>query len=348
MKDIFTRILRSAGDWFSRSKAKSAAQRLQETEVERAIEQVVDQVNPRLRAVRGYRRSLYPVVEATMAYAESLAELVPGPMTVDQQSWAQNPTVNTLFGSIDRLRRVLTGSEVRKFVKEHSLGGDCFAVLASMPDVRNQLGMELSGETVQRDVRQTTVSFSDHEVGLVGEDEAAVRRQLAVTAREILVGIAIEDILSRESHIVELEDRLRIVRIKSRAVDATARGTAFVTDGNIAHHKQAETLQARIEALELELAEAKKGMEGLDDYLDRLVEQLENPEEHLTLEQVTVRLDRMNIVREGGDDTDSAEIGFHRVHRSGKPARVVHLIRFPRTELLDYEQRLRELERYLG
>jgi hypothetical protein len=35
------------------------------------------------------------------------------------------------------------------------------------------------------------------------------------------------------------------------------------------------------------------------------------------------------------------------VRRGETPARVVHLIRFPRSELLDDEQRLRGIESYL-
>jgi len=348
MNNLLSRLRLFAAEQLVRIKVQSSEHKLRKSGVNRAIEQTVDQVNPRLRAVSGYRKRLYPVVDAIMTYSDELAARVRGPVLVDRQSWAKNPTVNALFGSIDRLRRVLTGPEVRKYVKINQLGGDCFAVLASMPDVRNQLGMELVGEAVQRDVRQTTVGFSDHEVALVGADEAAVREQLAVIAREILVGIAVEDILERESRIVELEDRLRILRIKSRVVDTSSRGSAFITEGSNVHAREREKLQVRIAEVAQELSEARVGMVGLDEYLARLVEQLQEPERHLSLQEVACRLDRMNILRAGGDDTNSTEIGFQRVLRGGKPARVVQLIRFPRTELLEDSERLQELDRYLG
>jgi hypothetical protein len=86
----------------------------------------------------------------------------------------------------------------------------------------------------------------------------------------------------------------------------------------------------------------------LDDYLDKLVALLAHPESHLGLEQVRVRLDRMNIVREDADDNTAPEIEFTRGRRGGKPARVIMLIRFPRSELLEAGSGLREAERYLG
>ena len=54
-----------------------------------------------------------------------------------------------------------------------------------------------------------------------------MRGRLAALATETLVGIAVEDILLREARITELDDRLRIVRIKARALEARSRGAAF-------------------------------------------------------------------------------------------------------------------------
>jgi hypothetical protein len=348
MSDILSRIRRSGETLLSLFKPKSPEDKEHEDRIYRTIEHVVDQVDPRLRAVSGYRRRLFPVVEATVAHAEKLAAQVPGPLIIDRQTWVADPRVNVLFGSGDRLRRVLTHPEVRQYVKEHPLGGDCFAIMASLPDVRNQLGMELAGEGVQRDVRQTTVSFSEQELAHVADSEAEVRRRTADGAHEMLVGIAVQEILERESRITELEDRLRIVRIKLRAAEAGGwGGGAVIVDGSASYQKEKGKLESRVAELERELAEARSGMEGLDDYLDRLIEQLDEPESHLSLEPVSVRIDRMNIVRESGTDADSTELSFQRVHRSGKPARVVHLISFSRSELLEDEERLQGLKNYM-
>ena len=347
MSKVLPRLRHLLEEGLAGLRPKSAEQRRHEADVHRAVEQVVDQVNPRLRAVSGYRRRLFPVVEKTLAYAGELAARAPEPLLFDRQRWAQDPRVNALFGDLEGMRRVLTGPEVRRFLRDRPLGGDCYAVLASAPDLRTQLGMELAGETIRRDVRQTTLSFADHEVLLPSESEQELRRRLAALATETLVGIAVEDILLREARITELDDRLRIVRIKARALEARSRGAAFDPAGGSAQLREAASLRARAGELEQELAGARAGLEGLEDYLDRLIERLARPEDRLSLKEVRLRLDRMNIVRAGGTDADSNEIVFHRVQRGDAPARVIHLIRFPRSELLEDRERLRGIETYL-
>jgi hypothetical protein len=348
MKNLFSPILRRFRERTSRLKAEKTARLQHERRVAEVVEHVVDQVDPRLRAVAGYRKRLFPVIERCLAHAERLAARVPGPVEVSRRSWAEDPYVNALFGSVERIRWVLSGPEVRKYVAAHPLEEACYAVLASTPEVKRQLGMELAGEHVQRDVRQTAVSVADHEVGLVAESEEKTRTQMAEIAIEVMVSIAVEQIAQRESRIAEIEERLRVVRVKRKVVDAGSRGAAFFLEGSAAHSEEMQALDARIRELETELSEAKKGLSGLGDYLDCLVELLQRAEERLGLVEGTVRLDRMNIVRGGGEDVVANEIAFMRARRGETPARVITLIRFPRTELLSDEERLRGLERYLG
>lgn len=348
MKDLWNRLIHLADTHWSRVKTRGTEQRLHETAINLAIERVVDQVNPRLRALGGYRKQLFPVVERALEYAQELSQQVPGPILVNRKTWSTDPTVNALFGSGKRLRWVLTGPDVRKYIKTHPGASDCFAVLAAMPDVKSQLGIELVGETLQKDVRQTAVSFSNHEVALTGESEHEVRQILAHDALELLVSLAVQDIVEQESRIAEVEKRLRIVRLKQRAASTRSRGVEFLLDGGVEHNREQEALKDRIAELERDLSATKAGLETLGDHLDRLVALLERPETHLGLERVRARLDRMNILREGEDESTGTEIEFTRVRRGDTPVRVVALIRFPRSELLEDGERLREAERSLG
>ncbi len=346
MKNALERLTLLARSRISHFVARNAQQRRREQSTAQAVERLVDQVNPRLRAASGYRKRLSPVVERALAHAKALARQVPGPLRIDRRTWNEDPVVNALFGSPDRMRWVLTSKEVRRYVKDNPLGGDCFAVLAVMPAVRQQLGMELMGETLQRDVRQTAVSFAEHQVLLPADSEQEARDALADGAFELLVSLAEQGITEQESRIVESEDRLRILRLKRKVADSRSHGAALLLDDSAEHLQELHALDARIGEVEAELAEARKGLESLDDRLARLVERLEHPETLLGLQAGSVRLDRMNIVREGDDS--GAELSFTRVLRGGKPMRVVFLIQFPRSELLDEDERLREVERHLA
>lgn len=348
MKDLWRKLVTHTAAQWSHIKARKAGQRRHEQKVNQAIERIVDQVDPRLRAVGGYRKKLFPVVERAMAHVEKLAEQVPGPILVNRQTWSKEPLVNALFGGLDRMRWVLTGPDVRRYRKQHPVGGDFYALFAAMPEVRNQLGVGLVGETMHKDVRQTVVSFANHEVALVAESEEEVRRALPEEALELLVSLAIQEILEQESRVSEIEERLRIVRLKLRVAKTKSHGIGLLLEDNPDQLEEADKLQARVVELERDLKREKRGLDGLDDYLDRLVGVLGHPEAHFGLETVRVRLDRMNIVREDEDEGGSTEIEFTRGRRGDKLARVIALVRFPRGELLEDSDRLREIERYLG
>jgi hypothetical protein len=348
MKELWKRFVRVAETQWSRFKVRNSEQRRRKMEVNQAVERVVVQVNPRLRAVGGYRKKLFPVVERAQEYARDLTVQVPGPVLVNRQTWSSEPFVNALFGSIDRMRWILSGPEVRRYLKQHPVGGDCYAIIAAHPDVKRQLGVELVGETLQKDVRQTAVSFRDHEVAVVGESEEQVRQALAREALDLLVGLAAQDILEQESRIGEIEERLRIVRLKLKVAETRSHGAGLLLDDNPDRSKEKATLAARVDKLEKDLQRERRGMATLDDYLKRLVELLAHPEAHLGLERVSVRLNRMNILREGSEESDGTEIEFARGRRGDKPTRVLSIIRFPRSEVLEDAERLREVERYLG
>ena len=348
MKELWNRFVRVPETLWSRFKVPNAEQRRHEMEVNQAIERVVDQVNPLLKALGGYRKKLFPLVERAQEYLQNLALQVPGPVLINAQTWGSDPFVNSLFSSVDRMRWILSGPEVHNYLKQHPLGGDCFAIIAAYPDVKNQLGVELVGETLRRDVPQTAVSFRDHEVAVVSETEDKVRRDLARGALDLFISIAAQDILEQESRIAEVRERLRIVRFKLRVAETRSHGAGLLLDDHPDHGKEKEELKARVDELGKDLERERRGLASLDDYLNRLVELLAHPEVHLGLERVKVRLDRMNIVREGGKESAGAEIEFTRGRRGEKLARVLAIIRFPRSEVLEDGIRLQEAERYLG
>lgn len=335
----------------SRLALSSDRKRLDDAEVQRAIERVVDAANPRLRALPGYRRKLSQAVARSLDYCGELAGRIPGPVTLDRDSWSNDPVVNALFGSYDRMRRSITSPAMRTYLRETALEtGDCYGILLAMPEVRTQLGMELQGEAIQRDVRQTVVSFANHELLLPGGDPDGVREQLKHAALDVLVGIATADIADQEGRITELENRLRVVRIKQKAMSPAGRGIDFLGSDNQTRLAEYEAASKRIRELEKDLAETRMGLATLDDYLERLTGLLMHPESQLDVRLERVRLDRMNIVRQEGEGATEGgiELEFARGHRGDRAGRVLLLVRFSRNELIPEQERLAEVERYVN
>jgi len=347
MIQALERLLQIVSEQWLRLREDGAERRSRELALDEAIEHVVDKTNPRIRALPGYRRKLRDGVGRSLAFSRSLAERIPGPVLLDRDAWADDPQVNALFGSYETLRRAITSPQIRRFVRETPLDdGDCYGALIATPVVRNQLGVALSGDNIQRDVRQTTVSFADHRLLLPGADEQAVRTAAADALMDVLLGIAIEDIASQEERIAEQDQALRRLRIKQRALGPLGAGLDLLGDdstGRIAEH---ESLASQIQELERDLARARRGLGTLDDYLTRLDGLLRHPETRIETETERVRLDRMNVVRPHGDA--AAELSYLRAYRSGRPGRILMLVHFPRAELIPDSQLLAEVERYVN
>ncbi len=331
-------------------KPVSPERRQKEKAVNEAIEQVVNQVDPRIRGLMGYQRKLFPAVERALDYSSELAQRIPGPIQVDRQSWGKDPLVNSLFGSMDKLRWCLTGSEVRKFLKTCSVGTDqCYGLLMAFPHARNRLGMDLAGDQVRRDVKQTVMSFTNQQVVLPGESEAEVRAAVVHGLLDTIVGLVMQEMSGQEERIAASEDLLRMLRLKRKVLGPQVHGIDLLRDGNEAEAEvqEYESLGKQIAEVERDLTEHRRGLETLDDYLDRLAALLLHPERVFGADLVKVRMDRMNIVREGkGEEEMGREVEFLRGRRHDQPGRVSLLIRFPRSEVIDEKERRAEMELY--
>lgn len=333
----------------SRLKVRGAERRLHERAVQFAIERIIDQANPALRGLGGYQRKLYPVVERLLQYAEELVAQIPGPTTVDPDSWSSDPLVNALFGNVQRIRQVVSGPAVRDWLKQHPMprGDDLHALLAVVPLERNQLGMELVDEQVQRDVKQTTLSFTDHELFAVAETMPEARLLLTGQIVDLIVSIAMAELVGQEERIAALEQAVRMLRLKLKVVNPRAGAVDLTLSSSGQHLAEREQLQARIEENERDLADASRGLGDIAQYLDRLISLLDHAERHIGLERMHLWLDRMNIVRDRSDK-DANEIELVRGRRPDQPGRVAQFIRFPRRLILSADARLEEVERHLG
>ena len=60
--------------------------RLDEDDIEQATDIVVEQTDPRLRFVRGFRRKLRKPVVRSLVYVEDLVTRIPGPFEISRKA----------------------------------------------------------------------------------------------------------------------------------------------------------------------------------------------------------------------------------------------------------------------
>jgi len=190
MSDYLASIGLQITNWLGHSRSAGQARAARKARVDDAIEQVIDGIDPRLRMVGGYARTLRPAVERALAYADEACARIPGPLEFNRRSWSGDPTVHALFATAEDLRRVFSrnGAVKALFAQHHSSEvTHAYAVLGMALEERHVLGIEQDGDIIRRDVPQVNVSFGDHRVTHAAPDEEGLRRDLRQRALNELI-----------------------------------------------------------------------------------------------------------------------------------------------------------------
>jgi hypothetical protein len=288
------------------------------------IEHVLDETDPRLRALPGYARRLKEPVAVVLRYIEDLVEAVPGDLLCSRSVFASDPRINAFFVSPQHLQEVFSQSaEVRDLFAAHPDAGECWALLCMHRVERRQLGMALVGDAVHGDVMQTTVSFTDHQIVSPGCTEAEARRSLKCCIFNGLLSYVRATASAAKSRSVELETRRKALHTRLRQ-PAEQQGS----------DASREALQAEIERLEGELGAEDLRLVSLEERLAFVAQVLGNPAQYLSSSTCSVRLSRLGIKLEG----DSADVGYEiplsEIRIASQAPRVGALVRFPRQELI--------------
>jgi hypothetical protein len=188
---------------------------------------------------------------------------------------------------------------------------------------RRQLGMALAGDSVRRDVMQTVVSFSDHQVLSPGCSEEEARRSLKCCIFGGLMRYVRDRTRSAREVAGDLENRLKALRGRQRRLDA-----------DDSSREDAARTQSQIEALEQELAQQDLRLASSADLLAFLEDVLENPAQYLSSCSCSIRLSRLGVKLETDAEGDGYEVPLSEIRIASQEPRVGLLARFPRSELL--------------
>jgi hypothetical protein len=252
-----------------------------------AIERAVSAVEPLLKQVSGYPDSYRKPVAAALEYAHHLAASVPGPVTVDRESYASDAYVHALFPSIDSIAEAICSSvALQEYQREFPASDELYALMGMRRIEKRVVGMELAGQTVQHDVVQQAVYFISHTIENPAPSEQQAREQVAMSFFDSLAGKvkkrAEQRKQDKQSQMME-KDMLMARLRTANALDRPALEERLAGLVNI--------LQATVSSLEL------------SNYVADFEAVLLHSEEHLRLIQTPIILDSMGI-RRAEDDTD--------------------------------------------
>lgn len=333
---IFQKFISHIRRGYAQRKAAKAEARARDNELLAAIEHVVDVINPKLKAVSGYRKKLKPAVDRSLAYCALLVEHMPDAIEVNGKAWSADPTVRAFFSSVGDVQRVFSRSqEVREYFDNHAGQESCYALLSTLCTQRTVLGMEMQGEVMRRDVRQTSVSFSDHRVVKPASSEAALRKELEHRAFDVLVSYALECVTALVSSRYSLQEQRQLLDMQLKLAHVKSASLAPLLEGEGGEVIDIEALRKQYQQKGEALDQVRASLMTLDDYIERISEVLGDPQAHLKMDRLSMRLSKMNIRLDGGASAESGhELELTEVTLGASLKRVLLITRFPRDELL--------------
>lgn len=337
---MFKQLVSQLRQSHARRKAARAHARARDEALTAAIEHVVDTINPKLRAVSGYKKKLKPAVERSLAYCAKLVEQLPDAVEINGKAWSNDPTVRAFFANVGQLQGVLSHSqEVREYFDTHAEQQNCYALLSTLCTERTVLGMEMHGDVMRRDVRQTSVSFGDHRVVKPAPDETGLRQELEHRAFEVLVSYALECITDLVSSRNSLQQQRQLLDMQLRLANVKSAGLAPLFEEQGGAVLDVEALRKQYQQKGVALEEVRASLMTLDDYIERITEVLGDPQAHLRVDRFCMRLTKMNIrVDSEASEQPGHELEITEVSLGENLKRVLLITRFSRDELLPKQE----------
>jgi len=267
-----------------------------------AIERAVSGVEPLLMQTRKYPEAYRKAVMTALEYTHNLAFSIPGPVAVNLDSYAKDAFVHAIFPSMDLVSEAFRASRaMQDYLHNHPATDEAYALMGMRRFEKTMMGMQLSGEVIQRDVPQKIIYFTDHTIVDPAPSEQQARKQMAWEFFDSLVDKVAKRVALRKQ---EMQAQLQEMDLLKARL----------------HSANAETRPAMEKEFSSMLASLQTATRSLDlhNYPEDFEAVLLDPEAHLRLNQSPMILDSMGI-RQNSDEAEPGEqiifndlIGFDR------------------------------------
>lgn len=261
-----------------------------------AVDLVVKLSHPNIHYVSRYRKKLMPAVEHTLKYADALIVQMPAPVSIEADSWNTDPFVRAMFLDNREFKYFFSEQKTLKEFFQKTNTSRCCALLVMSRKDKKVLGVEMDGEILIRDVLQTTVDFSDHQIVAPAISEAETRKELSLRVLELLATHCLEDILSLIELKKNMETEKRILEIKLNLHDELVRSRKSVLPDKSDNSGNTSQANEMLGDLDRKITQTRLQLDEPEDYLNRVMELLYHPEQFLRSEPVRMFVNDMNIV----------------------------------------------------
>lgn len=307
--------------------------------LDRALDRVIDGTDGRIRLVPGYKRKLHKAILRSLGYIDRIIERIPHPIDLNISHFVSDPYIRAFFPTLDGLKKVFSKSdELHDYFTEdeHINDAESCALLCMSKEEETILGMELEGDYLVKDVKQTRVTFASHRIYAPAETEPNARRELKCCLFEGLVTNALDEICEHREQRDQLELEQQILSSRLRRHGSNINEDPELDKIAKDHAKQQNQTQ-RLKEVETELQ--RIGYVTPEVCLDLVNAVLSQPEDFVSLKNISMRLDKSGIKRVGQGKTTQSVCDLHlsEVQIKGLKPRVVTLAKIRRDELQTLE-----------
>ncbi len=318
---------------FGTGSGSTHAGRMDDALLDKTVQRVVDETYGRLRILPGYEQRLRGPVSEAFRYIDRLVEGLPPAINCCRSAYVSDPRVNAFFAGPDQIREIFSRSEeVRSLFDANLETDECWALLCMSKHERRQFGMALVNDDVRKDVLQTGVSFTDHQLVAPGITEMEARQGLKCCIFNSLLSYIRRRAKTAKENREGLENRRRSLKSRLR----------HETDED-----RASDMKARIAELERDLAGEELSLITLDDHLEFIALVLGNPSQYVSRTGETMHINRLGIKQDQGSIDAGNVITLAEIHVACHEPRIAALARFPRKELLPQHDYLKKADLFL-
>jgi len=300
------------------------------------IERIARETDSTILPVHRFQKKILPSVRHAMQYISGLIPQVPGPVDFDPGRWDDDPLLRAMFISREELAGLLQSTKALKKFFQRTNASQAFAMLVAEPKEKKFYGTEKDGEIVRRDVPQKAVFFENFKVIDPAADLAETRLQVQHRALISLFTQAFEKITDLQLWKEDLEKQRELLEFKVQQPE----GSDLQTDPKPTEADDNQTRESLkvLSDIRRKLEEIKAELDTPEDRLDHLNAVLLNPEQHLRLETVSMKLSRLGIRLERSSTEPANEFTVAEFERGQDPKRVLLWIRVEQTSFLSAGQ----------
>ena len=337
-------------DWFKNRPSQFDPDRLSDEMSLRAIDKAVTLTNPSLKLLPAYQERLAKGASTSVRYIRDLVLSLPPAIKVSAANWSTDPALRAFFVAADDIPSTLGRSNSLRTLFDKFPGLDeAYFILVMKYSEQRVLGMALQGDVVQRDVAQTLVGFSEHQVRICGHEDKEIRRLLGAQAYEYLVAQALSEIGEERSERRELASNRELIRARLRLLRQQGPGLGSIFGSAPVNSGEMLKLEAQLLENERQIEALGNSQSALEDELETLREVLEQPGSYLHGEQMRLKLSTLNAVLDP-DSTDAAlPVEFSLARLTGMPQieRAFVMAHFSRIEMPSAQMNFDMAARYL-